>query len=249
MIANESVDSNLQTNESVENESKKLKIALAKINNLELKIKQKDDYIVESKLKIKQKDDYIIKLTLKINDDYNESKKIIGIMNNTLQLSYSRIEENLNTIGTLKDDLKSCFEKITDLQKSNSTNNDTNLELWIGVGLRQNFIFEQITKLNLLRPDVDWVKPMIEEIKIPEGFYFVLGDNREVSRDSRDIGLIPKKNIIDKFVPDTHFIYNNSWYFFNLSKIERGFAAYSQKLFNIASNFPWREKYNYFIQN
>ena len=168
MIANESVDSNLQTNESVENESKKLKIALAKINNLELKIKQKDDYIVESKLKIKQKDDYIIKLTLKINDDYNESKKIIGIMNNTLQLSYSRIEENLNTIGTLKDDLKSCFEKITDLQKSNSTNNDTNLELWIGVGLRQNFIFEQITKLNLLRPDVDWVKPMIEEIKIPE---------------------------------------------------------------------------------
>ena len=168
MIANESVDSNLQTNESVENESKKLKIALAKINNLELKIKQKDDYIVESKLKIKQKDDYIIKLTLKINDDYNESKKIIGIMNNTLQLSYSHIKENLNTIGTLKDDLKLCFQKITDLQKSNSTNNDTNLELWIGVGLRQNFIFEQITKLNLLRPDVDWVKPMIEEIKIPE---------------------------------------------------------------------------------
>ena len=168
MIANESVDSNLQTNESVENESKKLKIALAKINNLELKIKQKDDYIVESKLKIKQKDDYIIKLTLKIDDDYNESKKIIGIMNNTLQLSYSHIKENLNTIGTLKDDLKLCFQKITDLQKSNSTNNDTNLELWIGVGLRQNFIFEQITKLNLLRPDVDWVKPMIEEIKIPE---------------------------------------------------------------------------------
>ena len=83
-----------------------------------------------------------------------------------------------------------------------------------------------------------------EEIKIPKGFYYVLGDNREASRDSRYIGLISKKNIIDKYIPDTHFIYNFSWYFFSLSKIVRGIGAYSQKLFNIVSNFPWREKYN-----
>ena len=86
-----------------------------------------------------------------------------------------------------------------------------------------------------------------KEIKIPKDFYFVLGDNRENSRDSRDLGLISKKNITDKYIPETHYIYNFSWYFFNLSKVIRKIREYSQKLFNIASNFPWRETYNYIL--
>ena len=59
--------------------------------------------------------------------------------------------------------------------------------------------------------------------------------------------LISKKNITDKYIPETHFVYNFSWYFFSISKGVRKVEVYCQKLFNTASNFPWKEKYNYIL--
>lgn len=36
--------------------------------------------------------------------------------------------------------------------------------------------------------------------KIPEGYFLVLGDNREISKDSRSVGLIPKEEIQGKAI-------------------------------------------------
>ena len=46
----------------------------------------------------------------------------------------------------------------------------------------------------------DTLAPTEQEVTVPEGCVFVMGDNREYSLDSRNLGFIDKREIVGKVI-------------------------------------------------
>lgn len=72
------------------------------------------------------------------------------------------------------------------------------------IQLRKSQVYINETKLDesYLAPNT-WTYPHKlgdYEYEVNPGHYFVLGDNRKTSEDSRDIGAIPRENIIGKII-------------------------------------------------
>ncbi len=67
------------------------------------------------------------------------------------------------------------------------------------VEIKRGVVFIDGKKLNepYLKGDIS-DKSNMSTVNIPEGAYFVLGDNRSVSNDSRNWGVLPDKFIIGK---------------------------------------------------
>lgn len=71
----------------------------------------------------------------------------------------------------------------------------------------------------LLLPD-RWVPSTFGPLVVPQGQYFVLGDNRNNSMDSRYIGLVPRRNILGRatrivvsFDPDRYYLLRRGRFF------------------------------------
>ena len=69
-----------------------------------------------------------------------------------------------------------------------------------GKKIEQPFINTEALQKQTVFIDDFTLQSLTGETKIPEGKYFVMGDNRGVSRDSRMIGLIDRKSIEGKAV-------------------------------------------------
>lgn len=63
----------------------------------------------------------------------------------------------------------------------------------------QVFVNDVVLSEDYVKPMFDELKTDMESVQIPEGNYFVMGDNRDNSYDSRSWGLLPKDSIIGKY--------------------------------------------------
>lgn len=85
-------------------------------------------------------------------------------------------------------------------------NNDDEKNYWIKrvigeagdtIEFKDGRVYRNGTELVEIYIKEEMVVPF-ETIVVPENYIFVMGDNRNGSKDSRDIGPIPKENVLGK---------------------------------------------------
>ena len=121
-------------------------------------------------------------------------KRIIGLPGDSIDYVYDE-ETNTTQLYVNGEVFNEYFYTSSELSKYPTFNTSGGLEL-----------FDWAEKCYTgYYPGRDYCDTKNGQIVIPEGYYFVLGDNRGVSKDSRNIGLVKEEDIIGK----TKYIVNN----------------------------------------
>lgn len=138
----------------------------------------------------------------KLNGDRVYASKIsvpLGIKNGDIVIVDSRLDHE----RTFKDKIKEgAF--IANLIKDKSNTENTWVKRVVGVAgdvvsVRDGELYRNGVKV-MNDPKKEQMMWDVEDYVVPEGYVYVMGDNRNHSNDSRAVGAIPMKNVIAKVI-------------------------------------------------
>jgi signal peptidase I len=174
------------------------------------------DWVLSSIIPKPKRFDFIIYKPQGIENSYgNWSHRICGVENDTitirkgiLYVNGKNVDKNLNLKHSYlinPNDFKELRTKI-DIQDHNYYFNKNIFIVHLSqkeaqkISNLERYFKEGVDKDIYSIYEKNWNENNFGPLVIPQGYYFVLGDNRNNSIDSRFQGLIPKENITGKIL-------------------------------------------------
>lgn len=176
-----------------------------------------DDWVVSSNIFNPKKFEFVIYEPKNIERSYgNWIHRICGVGNDTVQIKDGTLYVNGYNLDK---ELKLKHSYLVDLDKFPELKKEINIQEHNYFMFNKDFLIVHLTlkqaqKINNLKryfkkgvdKDIyrvykeDWNEDNFGPLIIPEGYFFVLGDNRNNSIDSRFQGLIPRERLIRKII-------------------------------------------------